>query len=99
MFQFRTCQVVSEQLGVLVQLKLDDSSETTIDLNLMDMLVNNTVECQLNMMVHVDTSIRDQDQRLEIGLAAFTKSQYTVFNYDTNQIGFGGIYNEKPPQP
>ncbi len=40
----------------------------------MDMLVNNTVECQLNIMVHVDPSIKDEDQRLEIGLAAFTKS-------------------------
>jgi uncharacterized protein YjeT (DUF2065 family) len=65
----------------------------------MDMLVNNTVECQLNIMIHVDTSIRDEDQRLEIGLAAFTKSQYTVYNYDTNMIGFGGKFNEKPPEP
>lgn len=73
-FEFRTCLLVSQQLGPLIQLKLGDVNSTTIDLNLMDMLVNNTVECQLNMMVHVDDSIRDEDQRLEIGLAAFTKS-------------------------
>jgi hypothetical protein len=40
----------------------------------MDLLVNNTVECQLNIMVHVDPSINDADERLEIGLASFTKS-------------------------
>lgn len=73
-FQFRTCQVVSDQLGPVIQMNLGDASNTTIDLNLMDMLVNNTVECQLNIMVHVDPSIKDEDQRLEIGLAAFTKS-------------------------
>jgi hypothetical protein len=67
-----------------------------------DVLVNKTVECQLNMMVHLDPNIRDKDQRLEIGIATFTKSQYTVFNFDTKQVGFGGAYNETitpPPTP
>jgi hypothetical protein len=98
-FEFRTCQYVAEQLGVLIQMNLTNNQGYAIDLNLSHMLVNNTVECQLNMMVHVDTTIRDKDQRLEIGLPAFTRSQYTVFDYDNFQIGFGGVYNAPLPDP
>jgi hypothetical protein len=65
----KSCAYAKETLGNIIQLKLASSKSnttnitttTTIDLNLDDVLVNKTVECQLNMMVHLDPNIRDKD--------------------------------------
>ena len=50
----------------------------------------------MNMEVHVDRRIKDGENRVEIGLATFARSQYVIFDYDRRYIGFGGPHDMKP---
>ena len=69
-------------------------------MNISDILFENPFECKLNMHVHVNTSMRSEDKRLEIGLVTFARSQYTIFDYDNEYMGFGGFYSMGPgPAP
>ena len=44
----------------------------------------------------MDRRIKDGENRVEIGLATFARSQYVIFDYDRRYIGFGGPHDMKP---
>ena len=47
----------------------------------------------------MDRRIKDGENRVEIGLATFARSQYVIFDYDRRYIGFGGPHDMNPYQP
>ena len=52
------------------------------------------------MQVQVDRRIKEHEERVEIGLATFARSQYVIFDYERKYIGFGGPNVMKPkPDP
>ena len=80
-FELRKCSEVVEAFKNNFQLRLPEKN-IKLEMNLNDVLIENKIECKLNMQVHVDPTIKDEDRRLEIGLVTFARSQYIVFDYE-----------------
>ena len=98
-FGLKKCSLVAAEMKQVLQLRLPERN-VRIDMNISDILIENPLECKLNMQVHVDGRIKDDEKRVEIGLATFARSQYVIFDYDRKYIGFGGPHDMKPnPNP
>ena len=94
-FGLKKCSQVAAEMKQVLQLRLPERN-VRIDMNISDILIENPLECKLNMQVHVDARIKDDEKRVEIGLATFLRSQYLIFDYDRQFIGFGGPHDMKP---
>ena len=93
------CGKVVDEMKQTLQLVLPDNN-TRIDMNISDLLIEKPLECKLNMFVHIDENLKDDDRRVEIGLATLARSQYLIFDYDRQYIGFGGPHDITPtPRP
>ncbi len=98
-FALKKCSQVAAEMKQTLQLRLPERN-VRIDMNISDILIENPLECKLNMQVHVDSRIKEDEKRVEIGLATFARSQYVIFDYERKYIGFGGPHDMKPnPNP
>ena len=80
-FGLKKCSQVAAEMKQVLQLRLPERN-VRIDMNISDILIENPLECKLNMQVHVDARIKDDEKRVEIGLATLVRSQYLIFDYD-----------------